>query len=78
MDDGSIIGKTADVERAWKMIVEEGPADGLFANATKSELVWPMRKPDHHSFPSDMKTYATPNCDILGAPIDTPDHWTSG
>ena len=74
MDDGSIIGKTADVERAWNMIVEEGPADGLFANKTKSELVWPMRVPESHPFPRTMKVYPTPNCDILGAPIGTPEH----
>ena len=74
MDDGSIIGKTSDVERAWKIIVEEGPADGLFANTTKSELVWPMRLPESHPFPPNMKAYPTPNCDILGAPIGTADH----
>ena len=45
MDDGSIIGKTEVVKRAWDIIVEEGPADGLFANQTKSELVWPLRCP---------------------------------
>ena len=74
MDDGRIIGKTEVVKRAWDMIVEEGPADGLFANQTKSELVWPLRRPQSHSFPTTMKVYPTPNCDILGAPIGTPDH----
>ena len=34
MDDGSIIGKTEDVKQAWNLIVEEGPADSLFANQT--------------------------------------------
>jgi len=41
MDDGSIIGQTEEVNRAWKIIAEDGPADGLFANKFKSELVWP-------------------------------------
>ena len=70
MDDGSIIGKPEVVKQAWNMIVEEGPADGLYANQTKSELVWPSRLPQSHSFPATMKVYPTPNCDILGAPLE--------
>ena len=45
LDDGTIIGDTLMVAKAFDIIRKDGPGRGLFLNVDKTELFWPVEDP---------------------------------
>ena len=75
MDDGSVCGKVEQLLQAWKIIKEEGPALGLFANDKKCELISPSSNPDIFiNFEPSIIRVQNGNMDILGSPIGSNSH----
>ena len=75
LDDGTIIGSTEEVLRAYGIIVEECQNLGLVLNSSKCELWWPnghVVNGDAHQwtdFPPKIKRNAGLGIKLLGIPV---------
>lgn len=76
LDDGTIIGDIADVQRAFHLISSYGPELGLHINLSKSELWWPSRISELDGFPASIVRIPNDGVTLLGSPIGSP-HYTS-
>lgn len=43
LDDGSLVGDSLEIAKAYDIIRVEGPSRGLFLNSSKSEIFWPLK-----------------------------------
>ena len=75
LDDGLIIGDTADVYQVFKLIQQHGPALGLHLNVKKNEIWWPCRS-GGDPFPEDVDRVDNAGVKLLGAPIGSRDFTT--
>lgn len=75
LDDGTIIGPTADVLKAYEIIVEESDSMGLKLNSDKCELWWPNglavngNADQWSQFPLEIKRNVGPGIKLLGIPV---------
>lgn len=69
LDDGTMIGRTADVRAALQVIQVEGPPLGLHVNLGKCELWWCRHNPRMQMFPAGIKRVTTPGVALLGSAI---------
>ena len=69
LDDGTLIGKTADVLAAVELISTEGPALGLHVNLSQCELWWGRENPRMHEFSGDIRRIATTGVALLGSAV---------
>jgi hypothetical protein len=68
LDDGIMGGKSADIEKAYQIILERGPTLGLNLNPSKCELIWINRRPETDVFPPSLIRIEG-NFEILGSPV---------
>ncbi|XP_026404939.1 uncharacterized protein LOC113300025 isoform X1 [Papaver somniferum] len=71
LDDGTIVGDTMEVSKAFKIIQEEGPSYGLHLNVLKTEIFWPSHDPRRDNdgvFPSNIGK-PTDGVKLLGGPV---------
>eukprot|EP00731_Ephydatia_muelleri_P007211 Em0003g1459a len=66
LDDGTLAGPKAAVNRAILLIQQVGPPQGLRINTSKCEV---SSQGDLDGFPANIKRSHEPNFEILGAPI---------
>ena len=70
LDDGTLIGKTGDVKRAFHIIQQECLLLGLELNSHKCELWWPNGDLGQWSdFPAEMKRNVGNGIKLLGIPV---------
>ena len=72
LDDGALAGPGSAVLRALEVISSEGKPNGLILNLSKCELFSPNAD-IFQLFDSSIPTSTTPNFEILGAPIGSPE-----
>ena len=73
LDDGTLIGKTADVLRAVQIITDEGPALGMHINPPKCELWWPSVNPGLGRFDDVFKRLDSAGVSLLGCALGADD-----
>jgi hypothetical protein len=67
LDDGTLVGKKADLLKVLRLAITEGPKYGLHLNLSKS-LVWsPLCTADFSGFPADLPTKADGGIKLLGS-----------
>jgi hypothetical protein len=77
LDDGTLIGTYAEVQKALAIIRLSGPRIGMVLNETKNELWWPSQPDtDDDGFPVGFKRRDNEGVDLLGAPIGTEEFCT--
>ena len=69
LDDGTLIGTSADVLQAFQIIATEGPALGLHVNHSKCELWWPRPNEHMQDFPAEIKRITTSGVALLGSAV---------
>ena len=72
LDDGALAGPGSAVLRALEVLGAEGKPNGLILNPSKCELFSPNTD-IFRLFNSSIPTSTTPNFEILGAPIGSPE-----
>ncbi|XP_026459245.1 uncharacterized protein LOC113359892 [Papaver somniferum] len=80
LDDGTIIGDTAEVAKALTVVQTEGSTLGLILNIKKTEILWPScdgRKLRVGMFPAEI---SSPNngVKLLGGPVSLDDGFLKG
>ncbi|KAL5473942.1 hypothetical protein EMCRGX_G028511 [Ephydatia muelleri] len=72
LDDGALAGPGSAVLRALEVLGADGKPNGLILNPSKCELFSPNTD-TFQPFDSSIPTSTTPNFEILGAPIGSPE-----
>ena len=72
LDDGAMAGPGSAVLKAQEVLGAEGKPNGLILNPSKCELFSPNTD-TFQPFDSSIPTSTTPNFEILGAPIGSPE-----
>ena len=73
LDDGILSGPRAALSRAMEIIQGDSTLNGLLINFKKCQL---LSKQDLSMFHPEILCCSTPNFEILGAPIGSPDFCT--
>ena len=72
LDDGTLVGSSANLKAALDIIERDGPSVGLHLNRSKSVLFIPKESdPSHSTLPSDIPVTREGFC-LLGCPIGPP------
>jgi hypothetical protein len=70
LDDGTLIGPTESIHKAYSIIIDIGPRLGLHLNPSKCILYWPTYNPAWDTFPEEI-IRTTEGVKLLGSPIGT-------
>jgi hypothetical protein len=69
LDDGTLIGTGADIQKGLDLLLEHSPSYGLHLNLKKSELFCLSPPLSTFAFPGDLPQNHSLGTDLLGAPI---------
>lgn len=72
LDDGTLVGPTDEVLKAFHIIQEVSPSLGLKLNLGKCELWWSQQDPNWNQFPSDIIRLPASGTELLGSAVGTP------